>query len=350
MTIFLTVLKIIGIVLLALLCLILAVVLLVLFVPIRYRADGAYQEKLEAKVQVTWLMHLLAVRAAFDDGLSYSVKAAGIRLLPKAVRPPEDGESPEDSESPKDSESPEDSKSPEAAKSSKTGDSSKGGEFSGGDSTLKNSEESVSGKEEAQAAAATPGQKPEGESEAVLPHEGTAESVSEGADAKKADAEHSAAADSTQKQTLSDKVYAFFRKSEDKLEGICDKIKNVQETVSYYVRILEKEETKQAVSLVWKQLLKIIKHVLPRKMDICFVIGTGDPASTGQIMALQGMLYPILRERIRIVPDFEDKHVEGTFHIQGRITVLCLLACALRIIISKNFRRLIRLLRKKEEA
>ncbi len=319
MTILLTVLKIIGIVLLVLLCLLLAVVLLVLFVPIRYRADGAYQEKPEVRAEVTWLLHLLCIRAAYDDSLSYSVRVAGFRLLPKKDKPA----APANAE--------------EAA------------------GALSNAEEAAgvpANTEGAAGASAAPPEPPYKTPEEEAPKgEVQTDETSKDAVPENETANQAAREDIAEEaQSLTDKIYDFFTKLQDKRDEICDKIKNIRETVFHYLSILEREETKRTIGLVLLQLQKILKHVLPRKLDVRFVIGTGDPASTGQIMALQGMFYPLLKDRVQIIPDFEDKHVEGTFHIKGRITVICLLLCALRVIISKNFRRLIRLLRKKEEA
>ncbi|MFR6589418.1 MAG: hypothetical protein ACLURV_03640 [Gallintestinimicrobium sp.] len=71
---------------------------------------------------------------------------------------------------------------------------------------------------------------------------------------------------------------------------------------------------------------------------------------TGQIMAIQGMLYPWHKGNIRLEPDFEEKYIEGELHLKGRIRLGTLGICGLRILLNKNVRRLIRILRKKEEA
>ena len=69
LTILLTILKWLGILLLILLLLAVALVLIVLFVPVRYRGRGEKtEEKLGAELSVTWLLHLIAVEAAFDAG------------------------------------------------------------------------------------------------------------------------------------------------------------------------------------------------------------------------------------------------------------------------------------------
>ena len=55
MAVFLTILKILGIVLLCIIGLILLIVLLVLFAPIRYKLKGAYGEEIGGELKVRWL-------------------------------------------------------------------------------------------------------------------------------------------------------------------------------------------------------------------------------------------------------------------------------------------------------
>lgn len=129
----------------------------------------------------------------------------------------------------------------------------------------------------------------------------------------------------------------------DRAEAICKKI-------AHYLEILRSDAAQIVLHNALVQAMKIIKHVLPRKMDVYLEIGTGDPASTGEILALQGIFYPVLQDKVRIVPDFEEKRVEGEFYISGRITLGVLLVCAVRIILKKEVLYLIKRLRKKEEA
>ena len=67
MTVFLTVLKIIGLVLLGILALVLFLLLLVLFVPVRYRVR-AYKddERFFGEARVTWLLHLVNFTGKFE--------------------------------------------------------------------------------------------------------------------------------------------------------------------------------------------------------------------------------------------------------------------------------------------
>lgn len=307
MTIVLTILKIIGLILLTLLGLLLAALLFVLFVPIRYRVDGAYQGAVTAKAQITWLFRFLSVKAAFDGGLQYCVRVAGIRLLPKKK------------------------KRQKRAKS--------GGKEDGDDCSEAQKEAEVLAEND-------DGQKDSAKESAETGEEN--ERITETEENK----DFSGEEETPQPPFLAlpGRIWDIFLKCREKYRGICRKIRKVWDNLSYYIQVLEREETKRALSNTFAQLQRIVRHILPKNLDVCFCIGTGDPASTGQLLALQGMLYPVLQSRVRIVPDFDEKRIEGTFHAKGRIRTVTVLICGLRVLINKNFRQLIKLLRKKEEA
>ena len=338
MSIVWTILKIIGILLLVLLGFLLAVILLVLFVPIRYRAQGEYREDIAATARVTWLLHLLSVHVAFaEKTFSYQVKVCGIRLLPKK----EKAGAPESAEAA--------GQADEAAENVKGTEAGTPEAVAGtGTEVLETAAENVT---------ETVAEVPAGTSETAA---GTAaetgtdtptaapEAVS---DAAEADAGKTEAAESTaEKKSLPEKLRVLVEGLLEKLRAVCAKIKDIRKQIGWYRELLDREETKRSVRLVWGELKKMLKHIRPRKLYADFHIGTGDPASTGQVLALHGMLYPLLGEHVRLVPDFEEKHIEGEFQLKGHITICMLLICTLRVILNKEIRQLIQRLRKKEEA
>ena len=63
-----TILKVIGIILLVVLALILTALLCVLFVPVKYRAVGSFDNTdIRAKAHVSWLLHLFALHIEYAD-------------------------------------------------------------------------------------------------------------------------------------------------------------------------------------------------------------------------------------------------------------------------------------------
>lgn len=94
MAVLLLILKIIGIILLILLGLILLILAVVLFVPVRYQVSGSIGEKTTARIAVTWLLHAVSWRAAYEEeGFSSQLRIFGITRKGKK---PDDGEPGED--------------------------------------------------------------------------------------------------------------------------------------------------------------------------------------------------------------------------------------------------------------
>lgn len=328
MTVLLAILKGAGILLLSILILLLAVLTLLLIVPFRYRLEGAYQEKLTLQGKVTWLLHFVSVRASYDGTLTYGLKLAGISFEPgrirqsrikKAIRfckdrlqrlfeklaslfarsltaPVEEEE--EQEELPKEGDSGEKARTEETASG-------------GGDDTDAGSEETRE----------------------AIPKE-----RSENADASEQET-------AEEKQSFGERIKGL----EEKLESAQDKLDDIRDNLEYYLDLLGQARTQEALKTVTGQLLRMLRHILPSRLAIHAILGIPDPAAMGQLMAVQGMLYPVLHQKVWIEPDFEEKRMEGTLAAQGRIRLVTLLFCALRIILKRDVIYLIKRLRRKKE-
>ncbi len=95
MAVLLLILKIIGIILLILLGLILLILAVMLFfVPVRYQVSGSIGEQTTVRIAVTWLLHAVSWRAAYEEeGFSSQLRIFGITRKGKK---PDDGEPGED--------------------------------------------------------------------------------------------------------------------------------------------------------------------------------------------------------------------------------------------------------------
>lgn len=75
-----TVLRVIGIILLVVLALILTVVLCVLFVPVKYRAVGSFDNTdIRAKAHVSWLFHLFALHIEYAQETDGYIRLAFVK-------------------------------------------------------------------------------------------------------------------------------------------------------------------------------------------------------------------------------------------------------------------------------
>lgn len=331
MTVLLTILKVIGWILLGILGLILLTVLTVLLVPIRYRADGVWKEEKYIRGRVTWLLHLLSIRVTYEKELLLEVRVAGFLIYPKKER------------------------SGKRKKAASGADAEEGV----GDADADTNVLDADGAKMPSADVKTLG---ESAPAAGTTDEPQTQTVAEASEPQSADPNEASASEADAQATDSDAAPehpagSFFEKLSGKLSQVTDRLRGMQQKTdrlkqqtAYYKRIWDQPQTRQAIRVGFYELGEIIRHVLPRKLEVFGIVGTGDPASTGQIMAIQGMLYPWHKGNIRLEPDFEEKYIEGELHLKGRIRLGTLGICGLRILLNKNVRRLIRILRKKEEA
>ena len=75
-----TILKVIGIILLVVLALILTALLCVLFVPVKYRAVGSFDNTdIRAKAHVSWLFHLFALHIEYAQETDGYIRFAFVK-------------------------------------------------------------------------------------------------------------------------------------------------------------------------------------------------------------------------------------------------------------------------------
>lgn len=311
--IILEILKWIGIVLLAVLSLILLCLLAVLFVPVRYKVKGQYESEADADVTVSWLFHLIHLNIRFRQKLSWQVRIFGILFMgsekqkkakkQKKVKEQEKNRSCEENHSHEENQTSQEEMIPEKMISEKT-----------------ISEE-------------IPISQPESE---------TME-TDEKAEKKKMNP--------IKKifffiRDLSGKIIAMMRNIRYTIKRFCDRIKHILNHITYYHDVIMGEEGQEAVRLIKTELGKLLSHIAPKKCRIAVTFGFEDPATTGQIMAVLGVFYPIWSYDISIHPDFENTGISGNVYVRGRIRLFTLLKIAWKVYFNKNLKRVLVLLQK----
>ena len=87
LAIFLTILKVIGIILLFVIGLILLLLLIILFVPVRYSAKGSYKEnKPLIRLRVSYLLYLFCLIVSYNEKLDYYIRLFGIKIDLKKLK------------------------------------------------------------------------------------------------------------------------------------------------------------------------------------------------------------------------------------------------------------------------
>ena len=88
----------------------------------------------------------------------------------------------------------------------------------------------------------------------------------------------------------------------------------------------------------------IMSHYKPRRIRTNLVFSTGDPSTTGKLIGGLSLAPLIYEKGNRIVPDFtaDKAYIEGKFKITGHVILFFALAAAVRLIMDRNIRRLIK--------
>lgn len=304
MSVFLLILKIIGIVLLVILGLIVVIALLALFCPFVYRVKGSYHEKnLQLQVRIWWLGRLLGLCAdTAEEGFHTYVRIFGFR---KELHLQKEKEDSADFKKPVQEDSPQ-----EGIKDRET-------EVAPSLTALENTSQ-------------TSAQQLTDPEETILCHP-----------------------DKKKKTFFPGRIAGFIRKFPEKIRNILQKIlyflRNIQtfwkkgtRTCRKWYRFFNDEKNKKAFSNIWKQLEHLVVSVFPKRLKLWLKYSTGSPDTTGQVLGILAIFPVGYRNHWNIIPDFtaEEFYAEADFTVRGRIFGVQILALALRIILDKNCRRL----------
>lgn len=313
--IILTILKIIGIVILVLLALILFCVGVILFVPVRYRVNGKRDaENYFVNVRCYWLLHLLRMRVTYPKPGRMVVKLLCFTIYDSGREKTK-------------------TKKPKKKKAVKEQKAEAGSE---GAREEKNGEKAVSQT------------KTEADRQNNIP-------IFEKEEPADREAEKEDSPETGVVKRFVEKIKAIIQRVLETVKNIgytirriCDKIKEIWANLQYYAEVFQEEETKRAFLLCKQQLYKIWKNIRPSRCRADCKIGTGEPDTTGYILALHGIFYPLIGNTVFIEPDFENKVFEGTFDIKGRITLFVLLKVVWTLYFDNDIRYFLKRFKREE--
>lgn len=273
-----TILKVIGIILLVVLALILTALLCVLFVPVKYRAVGSFENTdIRAKAHVSWLFHLFALHIEYADETDGYIRLAFVKrkLFDDADSDYENDE--------KAAEASADDVMDEAAKTE--------------------TEDKVS--------------------------ENTGDEPKISADENQHIKQQTKL---THKKTYKKPHKKQFKDKSEKIKNCIYKLK----------REYSDERNKAAFLHLKKELFIILKRICPRRLKLTMVYSTGSPDTTGILLGILACFPVGYKNKWRITPDFESEnpYAKGSFDIKGHVIVISILAATLRILFDKNCRRL----------
>lgn len=312
------VLKILGIVLLAVIAILLLALCLILFVPVRYRLDARKEEMPAACGAVTWLFGFVSLRAEYEKALYIHLRIA-LKTLFRETLFGGDEEADEGADEDKaDMEAPAIGESPrESAADEKVADELRSAEAA---ERIPNREKPVIKKE---AAAESETEIRNGAPEKKEPESGAGE---------KAAGIREDRTDDREEKTPKTGLFEKLRK----------KWKSAGKTAESVRVFLEDEENQKTFALLFRQIKKLLLHLLPRKVTGRIRFGFEDPYRTGQILTAVSPFYALYAKSLSLEPCFEEKILAGELHIRGRVRAATILWIGIRVFLNKNFRKLLK--------
>ncbi len=286
LAIFITILRIIGIILLSVLGVVVGLALLILLVPVRYRVSGSYDKNVIFEAKVTYLLHILSIVFRYNENGELIIRVFGIRIDKLLNRPRKE----------------------RRASGKKS------------DNVTTEVHESAEVKSD---------------EKATEPHESADVKLDEvvteahGSVEKKSDAK--ATENSGTDKKLEDK--AVDTQSEEKSGS---SLRDRYNSLMKYVEILNADMTKKAFNTCRKRAGRLIKSVLPKKLKIVVTYGLTNPYTTTQIMSVYNAFYTYLGRGLVLNPVYDDKVLEVKGYARGRIILAPVLWNVLLVVIDKN--------------
>ncbi len=117
-----------------------------------------------------------------------------------------------------------------------------------------------------------------------------------------------------------------------------ERIKKIFRDILFFKELLRHPRTKCAYQLAKRELFKLLLKIKPKVLKGNLIFGTGDPATTGEILGVVAAFYGLYPTELQIIPDFEEKRLEGHLQAKGRIRLIHVLISAILLLKDKNIR------------
>lgn len=304
MMFFLTILKIIGIVL----CVILGIIAVILFVPICYELDADIDQK-EFKARIHWLGRLVRFEFRWKEK-AYAV----LKILwfvidftdPEAVA---DRKAKKEAKARKKQLKQQKKEAKEREKQARQNEKEKQQEAADREARAQQREEF---------------RRQQGEAEKTERRD-----ISEKSDCAKT-------VQREEKQSVLDKLKA----AHGKANSIKDKVKSG-------ISVIQFLREQELIPAVWVKLKVFLLHICPRVLQGHLKFGLSNPADTGQVLGGIAMVPFLYQTELQIEPDFEaeDNYIQGQVYSRGHMCCIHLVILIIRLLRDKKIRSVIHTIR-----
>lgn len=327
MSVFLTVLKITGIVLGSLLGFILLLILLLLFYPFHFRIIANKHEEFAAKAKVFWLWHIISVTVDYRKELKTYIKVFGIDIYDLKKRKEQKEKEKEEKNSQK-----------------KSGKKSR----NDSDEVLTSEEADELRKEK---------------SKNEISEKSSAETVKK-SEAEKDDRKSGKRGKRKRRKKitfwqfldrLEDKLFDFIIDLPDKVaafwDNITGKIEEFIEKIDYYDRLLGSKGADEVIKMTKYRVGKVLKPLIPKKIMCSLDYSDDDPEKVAKMWQYYALSIP-LRDGIPGYFDMNavqgEKNVELDLTVKGYFFLGPILWHTAMLVLNKKFKSFIKRLKREE--
>ena len=314
---FLTILKIIGIILLVILLLIIFILALVLLIPIKYRFSAEYFDSPDVLATVRYALIGLNAQVSYKDtGLQYTIRALGGVVMTNTD-----------------------------AKLSWIGRKLAGGD--GKADAANDEEESFS-----------EGQRDDlqniddGALNLEATNEGTVTAEHQTNDSEKdmhqKDRQGEASnipnnkKSNKDKRPLSEKINEKIDIIKEKYENIKIKLLKLNKKKDGLIKVYKSKRFEVAKADVIRYIKEILRAIKPKHVEGRIHFGMNDPASTGEILGGLATFLPLYDGFLDIRPDFEKQVIEGLINGYGKIRLWSFAKLAIKVLLNKNLIKVVK--------
>ena len=327
MAIFLTILKIIGIVLLVILGLILLIILLVLFMPISYKLTAVHNEKETVlKAKVNYL--IVRVLASFEKGvgLDFWVKLLFFTIMSK------DGKGKKEDK-------------PESEEDMLTADF---GDLYEDDETVDLTPDFQSDNISENNGTGGQSDQPQitGSVTDAAAGEVTTEASPTGDTSSGDTSAEETPAEEKIKTPLPEKIDKALDKFEETLDNVDEKYQKALVKIDHGMQFLDRDYVQKTINRVFKIVKRLFGTIKPKKSRGYVKMGLGSAGDTGMILGKIAAFYPLYGRWLTIEPDFYNKVIEADIDIRGRIYLFRIVLPAIGMVLTPSFWKTIKLAKK----
>ena len=318
LTIFLTILKIIGILLLVVIGLLIFGILAILFVPLRYDGKISYNEKNQCvATHITWLFRLICIEGGYQEKVYARARLLWFTLWKwKADEKENDKEDHLESADYSEEEL---------------------------DRLLEERSQKEESKEETKEATVI-----EEKMDEPAVEENLTEVQPTEIEPKEVELNEAKSNEAKSNEAKSNEAESTEKKPKKiQFQQIGKRIKEIKEKIKHIKEMASDQRIHRAILLLIDGAWKMVRHSLPRKIKGRAKFGFEDPSTTGQILTYVSLLYPCYAKSVELVPMFTEKVIDLDLYFRGRVRLFSLIWICVKIWFDRNFRYLYKKVKKK---